>query len=227
MRRALYSNLFLSVLLLSASAHASGLDLSLRGLGVETRSNTLPNERLRLLSTELAFALAPRNAGPAATLGMSGFEASVDTTIVNFGTNRDYWRGNVTDPSPVASHDAVTEQEQLGKGAPASTQGVIGFHFRKGLPFSVELGVHLNYLLNSSMFMLGADVRWALLEGYRYVPDLSVRGAAGRLIGATDLDMTTAEVSATLSKRFAVAGVFTLTPYVGYGMLFGKNNRPA
>lgn len=203
------------------AAYASDLDISLRGLGIETSTNTAPNERLRLLTSELAFALSPRAVAPARTLGMSGFEFSVDATIVNIHAGRDYWKGGVTDPRLGAGQttDAVTEQGQLGKGQPGSLQGVVGFHFRKGLPFSVELGADVNYLLNSSMFMLGGSVRWAILEGYHYLPDLSVRGAVGRLMGANDIDMVTAEFSGTLGKTFAAGGVCTLAPYVGYGMM--------
>ena len=202
-------------------AHASDLDLSLRGLGVETATNKAPNERLRLLTTELAFALSPRAVAPARTLGLSGIEFSVDTTIVSFHTGNDYWKGGVNDPKLGAGSvtDAVTDQAQAGKGQPSSLQGVVGFHFRKGLPFSLEFGADVNYLLNSSMFMVGGSVRYALLEGYHYLPDLSVRGAVGRLMGANDIDMISAEASGTLGKTFAIGGVCTLAPYVGYGLM--------
>lgn len=205
----------------SRAAHASDLDISLRGLGVETSSNTAPNERLRLLTSELAFALSPRAVAPARTLGMSGFEFSVDTTLVSLHTGHDYWKGGIGDPKLGAGNvtDPVTEQAQVRKVQPSSMQGVVGFHFRKGLPFSFEVGADVNYLLNSSMFVLGGSLRWALLEGYHYLPDLSVRGAVGRLMGANDIDMVTAEFSGTLGKTFAIAGVCTLAPYVGYGMM--------
>jgi len=225
--RSLTSYLCLALALaLPHAAHASDLDISLRGLGVETSTNTAPNERLRKLSAELAFALSPRAVAPARTLGMSGMEFSVDTTIVSFHTGHDYWKGGVTDPKLGSGSvtDAVTEQAQTGKGQPSSMQGVIGFHFRKGLPFSFEVGADVNYLLNSSMFLLGGSVRWGLLEGYHYLPDLSVRGAVGRLMGSNDIDMVTAEVSGTLGKTFGIAGVCTLAPYVGYGLMLVNVN---
>ncbi len=220
-----FSRHFATLLLFSAApAWASDLDVSLRGLGVETANNTAPNERFRLLTSELAFALAPRPTAPAKTLGMSGFEATFDTTLVNFHTGQSYWRGGVFDPNIGGNTDPVTEKAQLGKGQPGSLQTVIGGHIRKGLPFSVELDADFNYLVNSSMVMIGASVRYALVEGFRYAPDISVRGAVGRLMGANDIDMITAEASATVGKTFGIAGVCTLGIYAGYGILFANVN---
>lgn len=200
-----------SALWTSTTAHAAAFDLSLAGFGVPTPTNNQPNERFRRLGNELAFAFAPRVSAPAESLGMSGFDLSLDAVVVQFATHRDYWRNN------------VTETEQKGR-APGSPQGVAGFHVRKGLPFSFELGAHVNWLFSSQMVAIGADVRWTPIEGYRYFPDFSIRGAASRLLGSKDFDLTTAEFDLQIGKTIPIAGMFQLSPYGGWGMLFVNLN---
>jgi hypothetical protein len=210
-RSAVFQRLvFLLAALWPVVASSNPLDISLNGLG-SPATDASAVQRFRLLTTELAFALTPRATAPAETLGISGFEIWGDATIISFNTQREYWQN-------------VTEQQRRGGAVPGGTQAVTGFHFRKGLPFSLEIEGHLNYLLNSTMFMVGADLRYSFLEGYKYVPNISVRGGVSRLLNATDIDMTTVNVEATLSKTFAAAGVMTITPLVGYGVLLVNAN---
>lgn len=195
----------------SQPAAAAPFDLSLRGFGVPTPGDNGPNERFRRLGNEIAFAMAPRATAPAESLGMSGFDLSLDMVVVPFNTHRDYFRNQ------------VTEAEQRGR-APSSPQGVAGFHVRKGLPFSFELGAHVNWLFSSSMLSIGADVRWTPIEGYKYLPDFSIRGSGSRLIGARDFDLTTLGFDLSVGKTIPIAGMFQLSPFGGWGMMFVNLN---
>ena len=38
---------------------------------------------------------------------------------------------------------------------------------RKGFPFGIELTGSFGYLAQSSLYTIGADVRWSLFEGFR------------------------------------------------------------
>ena len=50
---------------------------------------------------------------------------------------------------------------------PDSLLGVYTLKARKGLPFGFEIAGALGLLANTSLWVGGADVRWALLEGFR------------------------------------------------------------
>ena len=91
-------------------------------------------------------------------------------------------------------------------------------HFRKGLPQSFEVGTTITYLFLSQMFSAGAEVKWSLIEGFYYVPDLCVRGAVNRTFATRDIDLTTAGFDGALSKTFGLFGTPQLTPYAGYSM---------
>jgi hypothetical protein len=200
-----------------STAFALPLDVQLRGLGPYTRAgDQAPAENFRLLSAELGFALSPRTQAPATTLGLSGFEIGLDTTIVLFNTNQSYWQNGVTERERGTGGNPGT--------VPGGTQAVAGFHIRKGLPFSLELEGHLNYLINSSMLMIGGALRYSFLEGYKYVPNISVRAGVARLINAQEIDLTTVNLDFTVSKSFPLGGVLKLTPMIGYGLLFMNAN---
>lgn len=91
---------------------------------------------------------------------------------------------------------------------------------RKGLPFSFEVAGNMAYLFASEMFTMGADLRWALNEGFYYFPDVAVRGTVNTLMGSRDLNMVTTGWDVSMSKAFDISGVMSLTPYVGYQQLY-------
>ena len=91
---------------------------------------------------------------------------------------------------------------------------------RKGLPFSFEVGANLIWLADSELFAPGLEVRWALQEGYRFIPDLSFRGAVNHMVGNRDLRLTTVAAAVTMSKNLGIGGLFNLTPYVGWALVF-------
>jgi hypothetical protein len=194
-------------------AHALPLDIQLRGLGPVTKGgDQTPANNFRLLVSEIGFALTPRSMAPATTTGLSGFEVSFDVSLVQFNFTQPYWGSN------------VTEQQRRTGSPPAGTQAVPGFHIRKGLPFSLEVEAHVNYLGASSMFMVGADLKYSFLEGYKYVPNISARAGVNRLLNAQEIDLTTVNLDITLSKSIPLGGVLELTPIVGYGILFMNMN---
>ncbi len=91
---------------------------------------------------------------------------------------------------------------------------VPSFHVRKGLPFSFEVGGRVSYLAQSSYFAAQLEGKWALVEGYRYLPEVAVRVAWSRLLGQRELDLGATELGLLASKRFGVNAVLSLTPYL-------------
>lgn len=153
------------------------------------------------LTRDLGLVLAPRLIAPSETLGQAGFAVKAMTSFSAIPHQEDYWR-DATDEPPSAA--MFTSHLQV----------------RKGLPMSLELAGNLTHLARSQMFAMGSDLRWALHEGYRYFPDIGVRGSVNVLTGAPQLNLINAGWDASISKSFGLAGVTQLTPYLGYQQLF-------
>jgi hypothetical protein len=101
----------------------------------------------------------------------------------------------------------------------------------KGLPFGFELTGAFSYLAQSSIYTIGADVRWSLFEGFRtgvpaYFPELAVGGGVRTITGTEEFQLTVASADGELSKPIPIAGTVVLTPWVGYQYLriFGDSN---
>jgi hypothetical protein len=157
----------------------------------------------RNLSREFGLAIAPPLLAPAETLGYAGFYLGLEGVVTTINSGEDFWVRGTEDSNP--------------DGA----LFVASIHARKGLPFSFELGTSVSYVSATEQVLLGADVRWALLEGYRtgwkaYFPDIAVRGAVNRLTGDDEMDLTVWSIDVALSHPFAISGMMTITPYGGY-----------
>jgi hypothetical protein len=154
------------------------------------------------LILDLGQVFAPRFASPSETLGQAGFAVYLMTSLSGINNNADYWRTAVENRNPTSN--LMTSHLQV----------------RKGLPFSFEVAGNMAYLFASEMFTLGGDLKWALNEGFYYFPDVAVRGTVNTLMGARDLNLVTAGWDVSMSKSLPLAGVMSLTPYVGYQQLY-------
>jgi hypothetical protein len=173
------------------------------------------------LMSELGMAIAPNAFHPARTTGFGGFLLSFQATYT--GINADataggvqYWhlgtRGRV---------DPNRSQFSVQNDHPDSVIQVYSLDVRKGLPYGFEIGGSLGYVGNTSLWLGGADLRWALLEGYRtgwlgYVPDIAVGAGVRTLTGASSFYLTTVGVDAQISKPFTLGGSAVLTPHLGF-----------
>jgi hypothetical protein len=189
------------VLGLALGARAGNNNLSLSRLGNPSDPNNGPaaQERFRMLSNELGVSILSTNLQPASTLGMNGFDISLEIPYVLVNSSQaiggqTYW---------------VTDQPNPGYLV------IPALHFRKGLPFSFEVGGKIATIVQSNMFAATGEVKWALVEGLRYAPDFSLRFAMSRLFGQEDLGLVSSVFDACVGKEFSVTS-FTLTPYIGY-----------
>jgi len=161
---------------------------------------TVPDiSNFRGYAGELAVAMAPKFQGPSATLGSMGYELTLTVGLADISTDT-YWRGAARDPGSLL----VTNQ----------------IRFRKGLPYSFELGGYVTHLYQSDLWAIGLEVGWALHEGFRYFPDIGVLSSVSTVLGSADLAMLEVNVTPMVSKSFSVAGLFTLEPYAGYNMIY-------
>lgn len=153
------------------------------------------------LMTELGSISAPVFLAPAETLGLNGFSFGIEGTIAPISDGEDFW---------------IIPLE----GKPGSVIFIPHIHIRKGLPFSTEIGAQLSYIPESELFIVGAEAKWALNEGFYWIPDLAVRFTINHMIGSKDFELSTGGWDISLSKAFGVGGMLSLTPYAGYNMHF-------
>jgi hypothetical protein len=207
--------------LVAAAARADQNDLELWRLGhpddlkctrCDGRPGADPGEpgtidaqaRFHRLASTLGLAFAPPFQETAGTLGQSGFELGLTSQQVFLNMPADAW---------------ATQGTQATAAAPKVLL-LPTLAVRKGLGGSLELGVAVSWLANSQMVGLSAEARWALIDGMASAPDFAFRAWGTRVIGARDLDLTSAGADAVLSKGFAVAGMVKLQPYLQGGVAF-------
>lgn len=176
--------------------------------GYNTVNRILPDtESFGNFAQELGLAFAPHYLASAETLGQAGFAFGMGTTFTDIKEKSDYWVRAKPDPDP-----------NVDPLRPVLT--TLNLHLRKGLPFSFEVGGTLTHLVESNMFALGAELKWAFNEGFDFLPDVAVRGSVNRMVGNRDLDLTVGGGDISISHPFAVAGMATITPYAGWNLLF-------
>lgn len=186
----------------------------------ESASPTLREQsNYRSLLSELSTVLAVPVLHPADTVGFTGYHFSFDTTVTTISRDAEYWSG------------VANNGDRVGAGVrhvSGSALPVFSVMLRKGmwLPIpplpSVELGVGASNLLYSGIFGLNGYLKLALHEGYhfKWMPSFALRGAATRVAGASQVDLTVLSADAMVSKAFGIAGTFTLQPYLGGGVQF-------
>ena len=172
------------------------------------------------LMSELGYAIAPTAFHPARTTGFGGFALSLEASYAHINADAtdangvQYWhRGTQGATTPNGSYGTSNQ-------SPDSILQVYSLKARKGLPFGFEIAGVLGFVANTTMWVGGADLHWALLEGYRtgvlgYLPDIAIGGGVRTMAGQNDFYLTTVGIDAQISKPIALADAAVLTPYVG------------
>jgi hypothetical protein len=208
MRRLLFAAMLVWVPGLSLGARADINDLEIYKLGNPSASGqagTNAASSFRMLGNELGVSMSAITLAPPTTIGEDGFAFAFEYTVafVNGGATV----GNGAVPYWVTD------------GGNPSVMQFPTLHFRKGLPYSLEVGGKVSAITNSSMFAGTVEAKWGLVEGFRYLPDLGVRFAMTRLFGEQDMNLTAGDLDFSLGKEFGVGGLLTLTPYAGYALI--------
>lgn len=190
MKKQLWS-LMLIVLILTLSFH--------KAVYADTQI-TLPNSGFvqsyfHDLSKEMGLAISYVPMEPAAPLGILGFDVGVEASFVSIHNNEPYWT-------------QVTS-------SPPSTLIVPKLHVNLGLPAGIDLGVIYSSVPNSNVSLIGADLKFAILEGSVATPAIALRGSFTKLNGVSDLNLNTAGVDLSMSKGFG-----PVTPYGGIEEVF-------
>lgn len=171
----------------------------------------------RQLITEFTGALIPPMLTPARTRGPRSFYVGLDTSITGISASSAFWhRGTEGDPDigPGGVRRPVDSNRQVD-GVLAWTRLTV----RKAFPFGFELGTTIGYLVNTSYWALGAEIRWSILEGWLsrdwVVPDIAFRGAVQTLVGDQEFNATVATADVSISNAIVIGDAFELTPITG------------
>jgi len=198
--------------LASTSAFADAYDFRIYQLGnpeqpssnkpTPTGSTPTANAAFRAFSRRLAAAMTSINLAPPETLGHSAFAISAELSVVDLGGQ------------------AATNQIPTGTAINNAPLLLPSIHLRKGLPWSFELGVRAAWFEKSRMGLGTLELKWALNEGFTYLPDICVKGSITKILNSRDFDVTAGGLDLGIGKQFAISGMVTLTPYIGWNLIF-------
>lgn len=220
------------VLAVWAGAAFAQNDLRIGRLGNPTVSAGAAGEatgNFQAFSKAFAAALTSVNLTPPETLGHAAWSMTVELGVVNLP--------GVT-PTPDGNGDgvpdnAIDRNRQFYFPTAQSFSGaspllVPSLHFRKGLPFSFELGTRVAWIDKSSTFAGTFEAKWAVNEGFAFLPDIGMRLYATRAFNIRDTELGAGGFDVGIGKQFAVGGMITLTPYAGWNLVFvgAKARKP-
>tara|TARA_B100001750_G_scaffold219681_1_gene206747 strand:- start:5789 stop:6760 length:972 start_codon:yes stop_codon:yes gene_type:complete len=197
-------------LLGGATARADDMDPALYRLRIDGGDGTFSPDQAAFarLTSQLGFAVAAPVTTGAATTGTQGFYVGFETSIASIDDGADYWRLGT-------EGNGGADENRFVNGSLVSSR----LHVRKGLPFGIEIGLEGGHFYDSSLWVWGADLKIAILEGFRegwqaILPDIAVRGTVRSLAGARDLQLTVPSFDVIVSKRLVLGKVLELTPMV-------------
>ena len=185
--------ILIALLFTSYSASAAQFDPKLSGL-----ANV--DNGLQYLSRDLGLAFQPRFSAPAGTNGSAGFDMGYALAMTDIDQDAEHWVNGVEDPGDLMLISQIS--------------------VHKGLPYSIGLNTTLGFLHDSGMWSLDLGVKWAFVEGFKYVPDMALHAEVGTLMGSPDLSILRVGADFQISKSIGLGGVVRLTPYACYSFAF-------
>lgn len=202
-------SLILAAALAATPALADPYDFQLHKLGNTFQGGTNysvdANARYRIVMRQLAAAISSVNLAPPETLGHAAFAVSADFSVIDFGL-----------PAQVGGQEVRFPMEGDFRG-PLLMPSV---HIRKGLPWSFELGARVGWIEKSRMPVGTLELKFAINEGFTFLPDIGIRGHISKLFNSRDFDLTVGGFDLGLGKQFAIGGMITVTPYAGWNLAF-------
>ncbi len=196
----------MTTLSVPSQAFAAGLDLHFERFidpTADTR-NEIENTAYKQLMREVGMAMGPRMAGPAASGGSLGIEASYEVSGVGTNSTADYWTKAAGTPESIVT----TQQVRV----------------RKGLPYSMQVGGVVTGLSNSNLTAIGIEFGVNITDGYKNIPDILFRPSIHTVLGNSQIDMFVVGADLAVSKSFGVAGIMAIQPWVSYSPSFTHVN---
>ena len=195
--------LLLVAILLPAHLGAGTFDIDANKFFVLDGAKLVPDSgSFERVVAEIGVAAGPKMIGPARTLGLLGFDVGYTIGLTNINETAAYWAKATKSPSNLLP--------------------TMQLNLTKGLPYSFQIEGLITHLFSSSLWAMGLNLKWALLEGYRYAPEVSLSANVGTLTGTKNYTLLTFGGSVLVSKRFGVGGILEVSPYGGYQALAGR-----
>ncbi|HZA51884.1 MAG TPA: hypothetical protein VE549_14160, partial [Myxococcaceae bacterium] len=207
------ARLALAAALLAASAAAADpYDFQIHKIG-NPAGDADAHGNFQAFVRRLGAALTSVGLTPPETLGHSAFAVNAELSLVQLHQDDQ----NIFPTERLAFAEGSRQVVRPGVEGGLLIPSV---HVRKGLPFSLELGARAAWIEKSRMTAGTAELKWAINEGFGYLPDVSLRGSVTKLFGTRDFDLTAGGADLAVGKEFAIGGMITLTPYVGWNLVW-------
>lgn len=174
----------LASLVLPSLAKAQSLD-SLINLG---------QAQFKTLTENVGAATHYKALAPAEPLGLLGFDVAVELSSTEID-------------------DGIFDLASNGDFG-ISTFLLPRLHVHKGLPFGLDVGAFYTAIPDTDFKAMGAELRYAILEGSTITPAVAIRATYSVISGVDEMDVTNTGLEATISKGFIM-----LTPYAGLGIV--------
>ncbi len=172
------------------------------------------------LVNQYAFAFAPTAMHAARTTGFGGFHLAFEGSLTKIDSGKAYWQRGTQGPVDPSSKKAAEQNAN-----PDDFLQHYAVKFQKGFGFGLELTANIGFMPRTSLVSGGADMRMAILEGFRTgfmgaMPDLAVGGGVRSITGTPEFQLTIASADAQISKPFVIADSSVLTPWAGFQQLW-------
>ena len=173
----------LAAAVLCAAVPAAAADLG--GAG------SLAQGEFRRLSEDLGAAFAYKGVTPATPLGITGFDIGLEVSTTSIERSQAF---------------------ALAGAGGVSDIVIPKFHAHKGLWAGFDIGAFIGGATEIDATLLGAEVRYAVLDDGLTTPAVGLRLSGTRATGLGELRVGTIAFDVVVSKRFTA-----LTPYAGAG----------
>ena len=174
--------IMIMALLVTSLSYAKDIDLTTGIIQDEF------NEFIKEIGTALLF----NPMAPAETLGITGFDVSVEAVVTDISDQEGYWH------------------KFLGGESASAYVGVPRIHIQKGLPFNIDIGAMYVSVPDSNIQLWGVELKYGILEGGPIMPAITARVSYSSLQGVDELTLDTQSLDILISKGFLI-----LTPYAG------------
>ena len=181
--------------LLACAVSALFVSPAFAGEDIDQLKNLGQSEFLSL-SKDLGAAFSYKAIVPAEPMGIMGFDVGLEVTATQM-ENSDVWKK----ASSANDSSSVLYLPKL--------------HAHKGLPFGIDVGASYSALPSTDISLMGAEIRYAILDGTFATPALAIRGTYSNLSGIDELDFSTKGIELSISKGFIM-----FTPYGGVGKVW-------
>ncbi len=176
-----------------------GLILLLSASSIQAASfntlDALSQDQFKQLSENVAAAAQYKGVTPPEPLGLLGFDVGLSLSYTTIEADQ------IFDLASEGDFDVS------GIALPRLT-------LHKGLPFGFDVGVSASGAPGTDIRVLGAEVRYAVLEGNVALPAVGIRASGTIVEGVDEMDLQNLGLDISVSKGFLL-----ITPYAGAGIV--------